>query len=161
MAPVTIDGTGVGEYDARGGKPIPAHHYAEISRLGRKGHDNDGLFAMHWLGQGTRLTYPRIRGVSRTADLVLRLATGPGVLRGASVSVRLGDESGPQLCSVALPATGGFDVWEDIICRTAKPLPSVMTLVLVFQGEGLPAGDASASATESARLASFSFREVL
>lgn len=116
LATVTIDSTGVGEYDGRG--RIPAHHFFSLEGAGAKGHDDSGAFAVHGIDSTTRLAYPHIRGVPHTADVVLRVAT---TASGLAVSVRLGGMSGPEACRASLPVTGGLDAWVDVRCVVAQP----------------------------------------
>ena len=153
MAPVVIDATGVGEYSALEGRPIPAHHFFALSGPGYKSHDDAGNFAVHGLGDSTILSFPHIRDIPRSANIVLRVAMQHASL---ALSVRFGSASGPQVCHTALPATfNGKDPvqWVDITCETSKPLPKEMSLVLVFS-----ALDSEASnATGEGRLASLSF----
>ena len=153
MAPVAIDGTGVGEYDGRAGRRIPAHHFFSLEGSGaHKGHDDVGGFAVHGVSPATRLAYPHIRGVPRAADIVLRVATASDAAPGLAVSVRLGSAEGPEVCRSALPGTGGLSVWADVRCVTAKPLPAELSAVLVFE-----AGEGRAGGGGDVRLASLAF----
>ena len=158
MAPVAIDGTGVGEYDGR--SRIPAHHFFSLEGGGAKGHDATGAFAVHGIGPTTRLAYPHIHGVPRAADVVLRVAT-TAAAPGLAVSVRIGSAEGPEACRASLPATSGLGAWADVRCVTAKPLPSeLVSVVLVFEG-GEEEGGALDGTVSGAgvRLASFVFDE--
>lgn len=157
MAYVTIDETGVGEYN--GQYRIEVEHYY---RLSNQRHNNDGtpslytypyhdernnIFIIYNLTVDTVLTYPHIRKTNRNSNtLSLRIANGRTDKQEYNITVTIiprimneDDKNNEQqerteLCTVPLLFTGTWDTYADILCRWSLPLvlPLDFTLELTF-----------------------------
>ncbi len=120
IAPLRLDRTGVGTYDARG--PIEAEDYFEI--IGAAKHETaTGGFEVRDLTGGSALFYPRVDNIGKGAVLKVRYSNG-SMLTG-TLEVRQDDQKGKVLGSVALPPTGGWDNYSDLeipLAQTSKQM---------------------------------------
>ena len=180
IAPVRIDATGVGSYDARG--VIEAEDFTTLAGDGaHKCHDSQGRFAV--CGAGTRasltLEFPNVRGIASQAALVFRVAnagTGAasitararrigGVRNGNVRSHRHARETTSSLCVVAVPPTGDWDAFVDVRCTLTAPVPRNIDLIVTLNasessGEDEAGNSPSAAGTRQVALDSFRFERL-
>jgi len=141
IAPLAIDGTGVGEYDAASG-PIQAENYFKL-KGGFKHEIANGGFEIAGLADGSSVVFPNIRNVPLQAKLSLRLSS----IEGAGL-VRV-EADGVMVTSAALPSTGAWNRYVTLSLPLKQMQPEV-NLTLVFISS-------SGNKRELARLDSISF----
>ncbi len=120
IAPIRLDRTGVGTYDARGS--IEAEDYFEI--VGAANHETaNGGFEVRELTNGSALFYPRIDNIDKGAVLKVRYSNGSAL--SGTLEVRQNDQKGKVLGSVTLPSTGGWDKYSEMeipLASTSKQM---------------------------------------
>jgi hypothetical protein len=96
IAPVRVDGIGVGQYDANNGS-IEAEDYFKASRIS-KIEDKEGGFKVANIDNGDFLTFPNINGLEQKSKIVLRAT----VFNDMTVEVRKDSPEGEILASCKL-----------------------------------------------------------
>jgi hypothetical protein len=129
MAPVRLDRTGVGEYDAT--QPaIEAEDYFAAEMADIKECPAGG-FEVRGLRTGSYLLYPNVKNVPRNATIAFRVASRrPG---GGTIEVRENTTDGKLLGSCHVQNTGGWDKYQCIACPLNNTL-GTDNLCLVFKG---------------------------
>jgi len=138
IAPVAIDGAGVGAYDASA--RVEAENFMSARGAARKVHEaaRGDAFAVAVSGAGAALSYPHVRGARGALSLVAANAGAAAV----AVAARRGGARGAPLAACRVPPTGG--AYRAVACETA-PLDAAdaadVDLVLTFEAEGGAAVD--------------------
>ena len=96
MAPIWVDGTGVGRYDANRGS-IEAEDYFAASQI-QKTEKIGGGFRVSGIDPGDFLTFPNIHGLEGKGELVLRATA----LEKVEVEIRRDNPEGEVLASYKL-----------------------------------------------------------
>jgi hypothetical protein len=106
LAPVVIDGTGVGEYD---GALVEAENFMVLAGAARKAHaPSRGAFVVAVDGPSATLAYPHVR-VRAGAGATLTLVAANAGARNVSVVARRGGAAGAPLATcVVAPSRGEF-----------------------------------------------------
>ena len=129
MAPVRLDRTGVGEYDAAQpaieGEDYFAAELAYIKECPAGGFEVRGLHT------GSYLLYPNIKNFPRNATIAFRVASGQP--EGGTIEVRENAKDGKLLGSCHIHDTGGWDQYQSIACPI-KNASGTKYLCLVFKG---------------------------
>lgn len=128
IAPVRIDGTGVGSYLGSG---FEAEDYMSATAAA-KHHTAEGAFYMAELSRLSVLTYPNV-AVDAPTRLVLRASNGAS--RPFAVTAHRGTAAGPVLCSADVQPTGSAEKFVDTDCLIEGQLPSWLDIVLTFDGD--------------------------
>ena len=133
IAPVIIDGTGVGEYRA---VHIEAENFMSLGGgRARKGHDEAGSFGVYDIGTATAIEFPHVLGARPGDALTLRVANvGPAA---ATVVARRSSALGPVLARCEVPPTGG--AFALVRCPFAVGAADVGDVDLVFTFDAEPA----------------------
>jgi hypothetical protein len=130
IAPVRIDSTGVGRYDASAG-PIRAEDYFQIIG-GSVRESPHGGFEVRDLGNGSVLTYPNIENLPANAKLILKLfsaRSGAG-----KIEIREDGSRGRLIGEATIPQTAALDKYTELTIPVATKGQSV-NLAFVFRGE--------------------------
>lgn len=133
IAPVRIDATGVGQYDAA---HIEAEDYFSL-RGAVKGHDSEGRFGVHGITPSSQLVYPHVRSVPASPEL--RFVASNAGRATAVVTARVGAADGPILCRAVVPPSGDWEAYATSSCRPSGSLGLKgtdmhdMRLVLAFE----------------------------
>jgi arabinoxylan arabinofuranohydrolase len=158
IAPVAIDGTGVGEYDASefieaenffALAPLPPQVGSAAVRVPAsgpwKGHDSEGRFGIHGVTAETSATYPHVRNVvtgKGAVEFVVVAANGNA--DPATVVLRVGSAAdGPVVCRAKVGPTGSWEAYGEARCTSSSGgeqgeglVVEDVTLTLTFEGEG-------------------------
>jgi len=112
MAPVRLDRTGVGEYDAS--QPaIEAEDYFDAELADIKECPAGG-FEVRGLRAGCYLLYPNIKNFPQNASVAFRVASGQP--EGGTIEVRENAKDGRLLGSCHVQNTGGWDKYQSVAC---------------------------------------------
>jgi len=129
MAPVRLDRTGVGEYDAA--QPdIEAEDYFAAEMADIKECPAGG-FEVRGLRTGSYLLYPNIKNFPRNATIAFRVASGQP--DGGTIEVHENAKEGKLLGSCRIHNTGGWDKYRSIACPLNNA-SGTKNLCLVFKG---------------------------
>jgi hypothetical protein len=96
IAPIRVDGTGVGQYDANSGS-IEAEDYFAASQI-KKTENQQGGFQVLDIDHGDFLTFPNIHGLKGKGEIVLRAAA----LEKVRIEIRRDNQEGELLASYRL-----------------------------------------------------------
>jgi hypothetical protein len=129
IAPLRVDGIGVGEYDANQGR-IETEDYFAASGITKKELPGGG-FAVADIGDGDYLTFPAIRGLEDKQSVVFLVA--PKVE--TTIEVRRNAPDGELLARCRVPAQAGEEAFEPMECKLPA-MADTETLSFVFRGEG-------------------------
>ena len=112
IAPVVINATGVGAYDAR--HYLEAENFFSLRGAGRKWHEPGGSrFAVTGLAPASALAFPHVRGAARAVALSIHAAAdGAAPVRAARAVLFAGQA---QLCAADL-AGAREGAWADFKC---------------------------------------------
>ena len=112
IAPVAINATGVGAYDAR--HYLEAENFFSLRGAGRKWHEPGGArFAVAGLAAGSALAFPHVRGAARAAALSIHAAADGAAPVRAALAVLFAGQA--QLCAADL-AGAREGAWADFKC---------------------------------------------
>ena len=129
LAPVFIDGVGVGSYI---GRHIEAEFFMAATGGARKGHDAAGRFGMHALTAAASLGYPNVHGVPSSAAFVVAAANA-----GARPARVIAVADGAIICEAVVPPTRAWDDYVEARCEARTELPETIKLLeLRFAPEG-------------------------
>ena len=127
MAPIRVDGIGVGEYQAEAGD-IQAEDYFQADGV-TKEECSEGGFMVTAHGSGGSLVYPNIHGLAACTGIGLRVAAEEGT--DGAIEVRENSPKGRLLAEYAVQSTGGANKFESASCPfTEKPQGETLCLVL-------------------------------
>jgi arabinoxylan arabinofuranohydrolase len=101
MAPIRVDGIGVGQYDASQG-PIEAENYFNASKRDIR-ENKTGGFLVAGINPGDFLTFPHIKGLGQKNKIAFKAS----VLEKLSIEVHLDSPQGEILASYPLTTTTG------------------------------------------------------
>lgn len=146
IAPLVINATGVGQYDAFDGF-LEAENYFKITDAQKQENSNSG-FKIAGLKNGSVLTYPKIHNIPTNAILILRLSNG-GKSHG-EIYIHSKSVDGPNLGLCNILPTGSWENYSDISCHLKiQAEQKSIDIVMVFVG----------SSNEFAHLDKFAFEE--
>jgi len=124
IAPIRVDGTGVGQYDASNGS-IEAEDFFAASGISKRENIDGGFFAAN-IDDGDFLTFPNVHGLDRKTRIEFKAAD----LKGVTIEIHDGSPEGEILVSYELENQGsgvfGFDF---------PAQKGVKDLGFVFRGE--------------------------
>jgi len=129
IAPIRVDGTGVGQYDANSGS-IEAEDYFAASQIQKTEHGRGG-FQVSDIGDGDFLTFPNIHGLEDKRELVLHATA----LHKLEVEIRRDTPEGEILASIRLRKSKGSsdpNVYTLDFPSQAGPA----NLCFIFRGRG-------------------------
>jgi hypothetical protein len=129
IALLRVDGIGVGEYDAAAG-PIEAENYFAASGVTKR-EKKDGGFVATDLSDGDYLTFPSIRGLEGTREIVFNVRPKSD----ASIEIRQGAPDGTVLATCPISKNKGDDQFI-VIDREFSVESDQQSLCFVFRGEG-------------------------
>ncbi len=128
MAPIRVDGIGVGQYDASG-SGIEAEDYFKSSGTSKK-EAAAGNFVLADIGNNDYVTYPNIKGLEQKKSISFKLNS----TKKASIEIRRGSPQGELLGVCKVPASASAHLEQVSVI-----LPSLgrkEDLCLVFRGKG-------------------------
>lgn len=138
IAPIVIDATGVGQYDAAAG--VEAENFFELAPAGVPGgpakweHPATGAFGVRGLGAASRLRYPRVGGVQAGSVLTVAGYNGGPAPAAVTVTAYAAATSGTAgatplgSCVALLPPhpRGDWDAPVEAPCVWASPAGSAL-----------------------------------
>ncbi|HEC43331.1 MAG TPA: carbohydrate-binding protein [Bacteroides sp.] len=128
IAPIRVDGTGVGQYDASTGS-IEAEDYFKASKIS-KVETREGGFMVADIGDGDFLTYPNIQGLEEKSRIEFRILAP----QGAAIVIHQGSPGGDIIASYKLKKsraqTGSVTYTFDF-----PPQEGKTSLSFVFRGK--------------------------
>jgi arabinoxylan arabinofuranohydrolase len=127
IAPLRVDGTGVGQYDANTGS-IEAEDYFAASQI-QKTEDERGGFQISAIDDGDFLTFPNIHGLEGKGEIVLKATAFQNV----SVEIHRDSPEGEVLASYKLRKHKGKSA-SDWYTFDFPPQEGVANLCFVFRG---------------------------
>ena len=128
MAPIRVDGTGVGQYDADGGS-IEAEDYFAASQI-RKTENRGGGFRITDIDHKDFLTFPNIYGLEDKCEIVLKAK----VLQNVWVEIHKDSPEGELLVSYRLKRRKGSSD-SDVYTFDFPPQAGPANLCFVFRGK--------------------------
>lgn len=133
IAPVRVDGTGVGQYDATRGR-IEAEDYFYSSGISKRESGACGFVLTH-IDPGDYLIYPNIKGLKGTTKMVLGLTCNHEL----TVEIRRKDPGGELLaeCKAYKSQSGNYVLPS---CQLENLSPTE-TFCLVFRGSEKELGE--------------------
>ena len=129
IAPIRLDRTGVGQYDAAQPRIEAEDHFKAIDA--EKHECPFGGFEMRNLRSGSCLAYPNVRRLRPNPCVAFRVASGHP--NGGSIEIREKSLDGRLLGACAVPATGGWDQYRTVSCVLATQAET-LDLCLVAKG---------------------------
>ncbi len=127
MAPIRVDGTGVGQYDATKGN-IEAEDYFAASQI-QKTENRAGGFRVSDIDPGDFLTYPNIHGLEQKSNLVMKAT----VLQDVTVEIHHDSPEGKILASYHLKRDMPQNS-SDVYSFDFPPQEGAANLCFVFRG---------------------------
>ncbi len=128
IAPIRVDGTGVGRYDANKGS-IEAEDYFAASEIQKRERDKGG-FSIVGINQGDFLSYPNIQGLEDKSTLVLTA----NILQDACMEIRFASPEGELLVSQKLERSASDQDLIEISIELPE-LEDTTSLCFVFRGK--------------------------
>lgn len=129
MAPIRLDRTGVGQYDAGQGR-IEAEDYFDASGAEQRECPAGG-FEVRGLHRGSYLVYTKVGRLQRAMRASFRVASGNP--QGATLEIREKSATGILLGVCRIPCTGGWGSYQTVECDLQVETPQA-DLVLVTTG---------------------------
>lgn len=130
IAPVRIDSTGVGRYDAAAG-PIQAEDFSQVVG-GAVRECPHGGFEVRGLADGSILKYPNIENMPAQARITLSLASARS--GAGKIEIREDGLHGKLIGEAPIPRTGAWDTYKDLNIPI-HPQGRTVSLAFVFRGE--------------------------
>jgi len=130
IAPVRLDGVGVGRYDAALGK-VEAEDYFKLTG-GSVRESPAGGFEVRGLSDRSMLFYPNIEHIPSRAKLVVRLSSLGGSK--GRIEIRGDGAEGKLLGAAKIPATSAWDKYSDLAIPVALKTETA-SLAFVFRGD--------------------------
>jgi hypothetical protein len=127
IAPIRVDGTGVGQYDANTGS-IEAEDYFAASQI-QKFENRGGGFHVSEIDPGDFLTFPNIHGLEDKGEIVLKATA----LQKVSVEIHRDSPEGEVLASYKLRKHKGKSA-SDVHTFDFPPQEGAANLCFVFRG---------------------------
>lgn len=129
MAPVRLDRLGVGQFEASQPR-IEAEDFF-LAEGAEKRECPFGGFEMRGLADGSMLVYPNVKGVRANTSISFRVSSSAA--GGCTIEVREGGAGGRILGTCPVPATGGWDQYQNVTCDLANE-KGTLDLALVVRG---------------------------
>ena len=133
IAPVRIDRTGVGQYDAAQGR-IEAEDYFRAERA-EKRECPAGGFEMRDLREGSCLVYPNVRNLPSNPTVSF-VASAAAPAKGAVIEVRENDPAGKLVGTCQIEPTGGWQQYRTFRTRLALEPGTHSLCLLIHGGDG-------------------------
>lgn len=102
MAPIRVDGIGVGEYDANNGKIEAEDFFAADNAFKQEHPKQDNNFVMRGSGGANSIHYPNVKNLNDKKQLTVRIAA-PVVTKG-QIEVRTGAADGKLIATIDVEA---------------------------------------------------------
>ncbi|MEY4387448.1 MAG: hypothetical protein RLY20_2731 [Verrucomicrobiota bacterium] len=128
IAPIRVDGVGVGEY--RASDRIEAENFFTATDIVKQ--EIPGGFAVSTTQAGGHLAFPNVRGVKLCSSISLRAASGSV---GGRIEVRENSPQGRLLARCQVTVTDGANQFRDFTCRFQSKAQSE-SLCFVFHASG-------------------------
>mmetsp|Transcript_137590 Transcript_137590/g.252360 ORF Transcript_137590/g.252360 Transcript_137590/m.252360 type:complete len:484 (-) Transcript_137590:33-1484(-) len=133
IAPIAIDGKGIGSHDVGSESLLPAENYFKI-KTGVKKEGASG-FQVVGLASGSELYFQRVHNLVAVSKVAMHASNG-GACDGR-IDLHSGDAKGLVIASCRIAPTGAWDKHIDHACTLLAPLPQdAIDLVLTFEGCG-------------------------
>ena len=127
IAPVRIDRTGVGQYDAFNRRTQAEDYFKSVSAEVREG--VSGGFVVQQITTATQLYYPRVMNLCKNASMTFYAASSSG----CEIEIHEGNPSGKLLGVCKVDPTEGLDSYKTFTCRLANQ-EGTGNLCLTFKG---------------------------
>jgi arabinoxylan arabinofuranohydrolase len=128
IAPIWVDGTGVGQYDASGGN-IEAEDYFKASEV-NKIENKDAGFSVTGIDHGDFLTYPNIYGLAQKSKIEFRATD----LQNVTIEIHRDSPEGEIMASYKLKKRKGKRD-SDIYSFDFPPQERATSLCFVYKGD--------------------------
>ena len=132
IAPVRLDGIGVGQYDSLQPR-IEAEDFFR-AEVAEKRECPFGGFEMRGLANGSVLVYPNVRGVHPHSQISFRVSSATS--HGGTIEIREDGSDGPLVGACPVPPTGRWDNYQTVSCDLANTSRMVSLSLAIKGGPG-------------------------